>query len=121
VAAAEKNHLAIELDQRAHLGVFYRSDHFSMAQAGIPAFSIAAGQKIAGQPTDFAASAYKDFTDKVYHSPQYEFKPEWDFSGFTVFEQFVLSIARDVANADRLPTWNAGDEFRAAREKQGVK
>src|SRR5581483_349309 len=39
-AAAERNHLEIEADERAHLGLFYRSDHFSMAQAGVPAFSI---------------------------------------------------------------------------------
>src|SRR5205085_11903784 len=45
-AAAEKNHLEIEEDQRAHLGIFYRSDHFSMARAGVPAFSVAAGMKI---------------------------------------------------------------------------
>jgi len=30
-------------------------------------------------------------------------------------------VARAVANADRLPTWNPGDEFRPGREKQGVK
>src|SRR5262249_38863272 len=53
-AAAEKNKLEIEVDQRAHLGIFYRSDHFSMAQAGIPAFSIGAGMKIKGKPKDFA-------------------------------------------------------------------
>jgi hypothetical protein len=30
-------------------------------------------------------------------------------------------VARAVADADKLPTWNAGDEFRPAREKSGVK
>ncbi len=66
-AAAEKNHLEIEADQRAHLGVFYRSDHFSMAQAGVPAFSVAAGMKIKGKPKDFARKALKEFNDKAYH------------------------------------------------------
>jgi Zn-dependent M28 family amino/carboxypeptidase len=120
-AAVERNGLEIEADQRAHLGIFYRSDHFSMAQAGVPAFSVAAGMKIKGKPKDFASKAYKDFNDKVYHSPQDELRPEWDFSGFVVLARFALDVARDVANADRLPTWNAGDEFRPAREKQGIK
>ena len=120
-AAAEKNHLEIEADQRAHLGIFYRSDHFSMAQAGVPAFSVAAGMKIKGKPKDFASKALKEFNDKAYHSPQDEMKPDWDFSGFVVLARFALDVARDVANADRLPTWNPGDEFRPAREKQGVK
>jgi hypothetical protein len=44
-------------------------------------------------------------------------RSEWDFSGFVVLARF----ARDVANADCLPTWNPGDEFRPARDKQGVK
>ena len=120
-AAAKKNRLEIEADQRAHLGIFYRSDHFSMAQAGIPAFSVSAGMKIAGKPKDFAPKALKEFNDKAYHSPQDELKPEWDFSGFPVLGRFALDVARAVADADRLPTWNPGDEFRPAREKSGVK
>src|SRR5262249_37645619 len=69
-AAAKKNRFEIEADQRAHLGIFYRSDHFSMAQAGVPAFSVAAGMRIKGKPADFARKAFQEFNDKVYHSPQ---------------------------------------------------
>lgn len=120
-AAARKNKLEIEEDQRAHLGIFYRSDHFSMARAGVPAFSVAPGMKIQGKPKDFASKAYKEFNDNVYHSPQDEFRADWDFAGFVVLARFTLDVAREVANADRLPTWNPGDEFRAARDKHGVK
>jgi Zn-dependent M28 family amino/carboxypeptidase len=119
--AAKKNHLEIEADERAHLGVFYRSDHFSLAQAGVPAFSVAAGMKLKGKPADFARKAFQEFNDKVYHSPQDEFRPEWDFSGFVVLARFALDVALDAANADQLPTWNPGEEFRAARERQGLK
>ena len=77
-----KNGLEIEADQRAHLGIFYRSDHFSMARAGVPAFSVGGGMKIKGKPTDFAKKAMQEFNDKAYHSPQDEMKPDWDFSGW---------------------------------------
>ncbi len=120
-AAAKKNRLEIEADQRAHLGVFFRSDHFSFARAGVPAFSVAAGTKLKGKPRDFARKAFQEFNDKVYHSPQDELRPEWDFSGFVVLARFALDVARDVANAERLPTWAPGDEFRPARERSGVK
>jgi Zn-dependent M28 family amino/carboxypeptidase len=120
-AAAAKNHLQIEADQRAHLGIFYRSDHFALAQAGVPAFSVGAGMKLKGKPDGFARKAFEEFNDKVYHTPQDELNPQWDFAGFVVLARFALDVARDVANADRLPTWNPGDEFRPAREKSGVK
>jgi hypothetical protein len=87
-----------------------------MAQAGVPAFSVTAGMKIKGKPKDFAIKVYKEFNDKAYHSPQDELKPDWDFSGFVVLARFTLDLAREIANADRLPTWNPGDEFRPARE-----
>jgi hypothetical protein len=92
-----------------------------MARAGVPAFSVGAGMKIRGKPADFARKALQEFNDKVYHSPQDEVQPHWDFSGFVVLAGFALDVARDVANAERLPTWNPGDEFRPAREKSGVK
>ena len=34
---------------------------------------------------------------------------------------FALDVARDAANADKLPTWHPGAESRPAREKSGVK
>jgi Zn-dependent M28 family amino/carboxypeptidase len=120
-AAAGKHGLEIEADPRAHVGIFYRSDHFSLARAGVPAFSVAAGTMLKGRPKDFARKAVQEYNDTAYHSPQDELKPEWDFSGFAVLARFTLDVARDVANADRLPTWNPGDEFRPARERHGVK
>jgi hypothetical protein len=48
-------------------------------------------------------------------------RPDWDFAGFVTLARFTLDLARDVADADRLPTWAPGDELRPLREKQGVK
>ena len=120
-AVAKKHKLEIEADQRAHLGIFYRSDHFSMARAGVPAFSVAPGSKIKGKAADFAKKSLQEFNDKAYHSPQDDMRADWDFSGFVTLAGFALDVARAAANAEGLPTWNTGDEFRPAREKSGVK
>jgi Zn-dependent M28 family amino/carboxypeptidase len=120
-AAAKKNNLEIEADRRAHLGIFYRSDHFSMARAGIPAFSVAPGMKLKGKPEEFARKAMQEFNDTRYHSPQDELKAEWDFSGFVKLARFTLDVATEVAIAEALPTWKPGDEFRAARDRQAGK
>lgn len=120
-AVAKKNKIEIQPDQRSHLGVYYRSDHFSFARAGVPAFSIGNGSKMRGKADDFVAKAAQEFNDKAYHTPADEFKADWDFAGFEVIGQFALDLAVEVANAPKLPTWNAGDEFLPARIKSGVK
>lgn len=118
---AARHHLAIDPDQRAHLGTYYRSDHFSLARAGVPAFSVTAGERLKGRPADFARKAMQAFNDTAYHTPQDEFRADWDFSGFPVLVRFAADVAREVADADRLPTWADGDEFKPARDKSGVK
>jgi Zn-dependent M28 family amino/carboxypeptidase len=120
-AAARKNNLAIEPDKRAHLGTFFRSDHFALARGGVPAFSVYAGDRVKGKSANYVQQQMKHFIDKVYHTPQDEFREDWDFAGFPVVMGFAFDVAKDVANADKLPTWLPGDEFRAAREKSGVK
>ena len=118
--AAKKNRLEIEPDKRAHLGIFFRSDHFALARGGVPAFSVHAGEKIQGKPADFVQKTMEHFIAKVYHTPFDEFREDWDFSGFPVIMRFAFDIAQGVANDESLPTWLPGDEFRAAREKSGV-
>ena len=119
-AVAARHKLDIEPDPRAHLGTYYRSDHFSLARAGVPAFSVAAGTKVKGKPADFARKAMQEFNDKAYHTPQDEVRPDWDFAGFPVLARFAFDVARAVADADGLPTWNPGDEFKPARDKSSV-
>lgn len=108
---AKKYHLEIETDQRAHLGIFYRSDHFSFARAGVPAFSVSSGMKIRGKPADFARKALQSFTDKAYHTPQDEVQTDWDYTGFSVLGQFALDVAREAADAGKMPAWHEKDEF----------
>jgi hypothetical protein len=64
---------------------------------------------------------FKKLRKGCEHSPQDELKPDWDFSGFVVLARFTLDAVREIANADQMPIWIPGDEFRPAREKHGVK
>jgi Zn-dependent M28 family amino/carboxypeptidase len=118
---AQKHNLEIEPDKMAHLGFYYRSDHFALARGGVPAFSVYPGERIKGKPADYAKKTMENYIAKVYHTPQDEYREDWDFSGYPTLIHFAFDIARKVANAEKLPTWAAGDEFRAVREKSGVK
>ncbi|MGH9662673.1 MAG: M28 family peptidase [Bryobacteraceae bacterium] len=116
-ATAKRFGLAIQPDAEPEQGRFYRSDHFSFARAGIPAFSIKNGAEYLGKPAGFGPEAMKEFNAKHYHRPSDEYRDDFDFSGIEELARFGFTLGADAANAQRLPAWNKGDEFGAAREK----
>jgi Zn-dependent M28 family amino/carboxypeptidase len=120
-AAAKRMSLTISPDPRPSAGLYYRSDHFSFARVGIPAFSVEGGDHFLGKSEDFGAKAMADFREKRYHQPGDEYKDDWDFAGMEQFSQFGILVGLDVANQDAIPTWKAGDEFLSARQASGVK
>lgn len=117
---ARRMNLEIKPDAEPEQGHYYRSDHFSLARVGIPAFSISQGTDYIGKPSDFGKRTFDDFNAKHYHQPSDEYHDTWDVSGIAQMGEFGLTLGIDIANAPKLPTWKAGDEFLSAREKSGV-
>jgi Zn-dependent M28 family amino/carboxypeptidase len=113
--AAHRMELAIKPDAQPEQGHFYRSDHFSLAHAGVPAFSIDLGTEYYGKPAGYGDKIFEEYNDKHYHQPSDEYHDDWDFSGMEEAARFGVLIGMTVANAPQLPTWHAGDEFLPAR------
>ncbi|HEV8657134.1 MAG TPA: M28 family peptidase [Thermoanaerobaculia bacterium] len=109
--------LKIVPDQDPEQGHYYRSDHFSFAKAGIPAFSIGQGHDIIGKPADYGRKLSDDYRANHYHQPSDEFDPKWDWSSAVQMAQLGFWLGWDAANAATMPNWIAGDEFRAARDR----
>jgi Zn-dependent M28 family amino/carboxypeptidase len=116
---ARRMNLLIRPDAEPGQGSFYRSDHFSMARVGIPAFTIHAGPDYSGKPAGFAEEARARYRPS-YHQPSDDFKDYWDFTGLAQLARFGMAVGMDVANSAKLPTWKAGDEFLPARQASGV-
>ena len=94
-------------------GGYFRSDHFSFAKAGVPAFSVGAGH---GWVKDAAANDAKQKSYRArYHQVSDEYDPNWDLSGMVQQAQFTLNLGHMVANAPKAPQWKAGDPFGKAR------
>jgi Zn-dependent M28 family amino/carboxypeptidase len=108
---ARRLNLAIAPDAQPEQGHFFRSDHFSFARAGVPAFSIGSATKFAGKPADWGDKAYKDYNAKHYHQPSDEFQKDWDFTALRQAADFGLLLGMDVANQEKLPDWRPGDQF----------
>jgi Zn-dependent M28 family amino/carboxypeptidase len=95
-------------------GGYFRSDHFSFAKAGVPAFSVGAGSSWV-KDVDANNAKAKTYRAK-YHQVGDEYDPSWDLSGMVQQAQFTLNLGRAVADAPKMPTWKAGDPFGKARE-----
>jgi Zn-dependent M28 family amino/carboxypeptidase len=109
--------LKIVPDQDPEQGHYYRSDHFSFAKAGIPAFSISPGHDILGKPAEYGRKLSDEYRAKHYHQPSDEFDPSWDWSSAVQVGELGFWLGWDAANAAQMPNWKPGDEFRAARDK----
>ena len=72
-------------------------------------------------PPISARKSFEEYNDKHYHQPSDEYHEDWDFASMEQMAKFGLTLGLDIANAPKLPTWKAGDEFLAAREKSGVR
>lgn len=109
--------MTVSPELHPEVGEFYRSDHFPMAKAGIPAISISLGANYVGRPTGWGKQQEDEFTAKKYHWPADEYASKWDLTGAAQAANIFLGFGQSLANGSELPTWNADAEFKAAREK----
>jgi Zn-dependent M28 family amino/carboxypeptidase len=97
-------------------GHYYRSDHFSLARAGIPAFSIDQGRLFEGHDEAWGRAQFDDFVAHHYHQPSDEYSAQWDFRGNAKMAQFGFVLGWLASAQAKSVEWQAGDEFEAARK-----
>jgi Zn-dependent M28 family amino/carboxypeptidase len=116
LAVATEQGRIVKADPRPEAGSYYRSDHFPFAKEGVPALAAGSGIEYVGKPADYGTKIRDEYTAKFYHSPFDDVKPDWDLSGTVEESEFFLKVAYKVAQADRLPEWKPGNEFKAKRD-----
>ncbi|MGH9348730.1 MAG: M20/M25/M40 family metallo-hydrolase, partial [Vicinamibacterales bacterium] len=99
-------------------GYFFRSDHFPLVKAGIPAVSISESSLFAGKDPGFAKRMRDEYNEKDYHQPSDEFKAEWDYSGAVQDLRFLAEMGWRVASDPAMPSYHPGDQFARPREKK---
>lgn len=108
--------LKIVPEEHPEAGYYYRSDHFSMARVGVPAFSLDLGNSIVGKPADYGEKMYKEYNEKHYHQPSDEVDPKWDYTGAKELARLGVYIGWRVAEMQGTTGWRPGDEFEKARK-----
>jgi Zn-dependent M28 family amino/carboxypeptidase len=108
--------LQIQPDTAPMAGHYYRSDHFSLARVGVPAFSIDEGDLFAGHPEEWGKQQKAEYDAQRYHRPADEYRADMDFRTDARLAQFGFLLGWQALLAPPV-TWKPGDEFEAARKK----
>lgn len=112
---AEEQGRVVKPDQFSDKGYFYRSDQFSFAKIGVPAMYLDTGTDFVDRPPEWGREQQNHYTEVNYHQPSDEYDPNWNLDGMIDDATLGYWTGLAIANADEMPTWNAGDEFEAAR------
>ena len=112
--------LAIVPDSNPGAGHYYRSDHFSLARVGVPAFSMGPGDLYQGHDKAWGLQKSKEFVAKDYHHPSDEYHPEMDFSTDAVMARLGVALGWLAADQTGEVSWKQGDEFEKARKASGA-
>ncbi|MDF2176749.1 M28 family metallopeptidase [Aliiglaciecola sp. CAU 1673] len=107
-AKAQGRHVV--LDRNPQNGLFFRSDHFALAQKGVPGLLF---MDLGDSDPDYIANRY--------HKPSDEFLESWQFSGVEQDLNLIYSLTEKLGNSDAWPAWKDGAEFKPARDADLVK
>ena len=108
--------LALLPDPNPMAGHYYRSDHFSLARVGIPAFSVDMGNLFEGHTPEWGREQMADYTAHHYHQPSDEYHADWDFRGNAKLARFGFVLGWLASEQAKPVQWLPGDEFEAARK-----
>ena len=121
-ALAAKEGLVLQPDQFPTAGHFYRSDHFSLARVGVPAFSVGGGTLFRDHDDAWGKQQEEQYTDQRYHTPADKYEDSMDFRGDARMARFGFELGWLVMQQPGSVAWQPGDEFEAARKRsEGTK
>lgn len=103
--AAKAQGRRVKLDPRPQNGLFFRSDHFSMAKQGVPSLLF-----MSLGDTD------PDYIAHKYHKAADDFSADWSLGGVEQDIKLMVNITATLANSRDWPKWKMASDFKASRE-----
>jgi len=114
-AAGEQGRI-VRPDLEPEQGFYYRSDHFNFAKQGVPALDPDEGFEYVGKPKAFGERVRREWNERDYHQPSDIVRPDWDLTGAREDLKVYFAVGYRVAEAEAMPEWKPGSEFKAKRE-----
>ncbi|WDE03768.1 M20/M25/M40 family metallo-hydrolase [Thalassomonas viridans] len=98
----------VKMDPRPQNGLFFRSDHFSLAKQGVPGLLF-----MSLGDTD------PDYISHKYHKEADDYSAAWSLAGMEQDMALLQAIALKLANSDHWPKWLADSDFKKRRALDG--
>lgn len=112
IEAAKAQGRVVRPDPDTAKGFFFRSDHFSLAQRGVPVLYTGGGMDNVEHGAQWARRQSDAFTAEKYHKPSDEFDPSWDLSGAVEDLRLLFIVGHRVCEASTFPAWKKNAPFK---------
>ncbi len=99
-------------------GIFYRSDCFSFARAGVPALYAKGGLDDAARGPAWGRAQLDDYMRRRYHQPSDQYSEDWDVRGAIDDLRLYYEVADRVAHGRRFPRWYPNSEYRVSHDRR---
>jgi Zn-dependent M28 family amino/carboxypeptidase len=114
-AIAKGHNRYVGPDPEPGRGYFFRSDHFPLAQAGVPAVSISDPAEYVGKDPAFAKKMRDEYNEKHYHQPSDEFDTAWNLEGAVDDLRLLAELGWPVSETAQIPAYDPADQFARPR------
>jgi Zn-dependent M28 family amino/carboxypeptidase len=96
-------------------GLYFRSDNFSFAQAGVPALYAKGGLDDTARGPVWGRTQLEDYVMHRYRQPSDQYSADWDVRGALDDLTLYYEVGNRVAHTRRFPRWYPNSEFRVSR------
>jgi Zn-dependent M28 family amino/carboxypeptidase len=97
-------------------GLYFRSDNFSFANAGVPALYEQRGIDDSARGPVWGRAQIDDYIAHRYRQPSDQYSPDWDVRGALDDLRLYYEVGLRVAHSRRFPRWYPNSEFRVSRD-----
>ena len=101
-------------------GLYFQSDNFSFAKAGVPALYAKGGLDDTARGPVWGRARLDDYMAHRYHQPSDQYSPDWDVRGAVEDLTLYYDVGNRVAHTRRFPRWYPNSEFRVSRDHRAA-
>lgn len=105
-------------DATPEKGSFFRSDHFSFANVGVPALYLSKGIDDVEHGKAWGLAESERWIMEHYHKPSDNYEPDvWKFDGMIDDIKVFFEVGYDLSMTKEFPNWNPGSPFKPLRDE----